>query len=158
MIDGAIVRTHQQAATGKGGSRPGAAAFPGRTGDKHPYTRRCAGSAIAIRITARQAHDITAAPAHPEGQNAAAVLADEAHDSNDLRETIAPMEAPAVIPSRRNRQVFIPHNSEPYKHRNRIERCFGYLKHFRRFATRYGRRTAHFAGFVHLAAAMIWLR
>ncbi|WP_449474675.1 hypothetical protein [Sphingobium chungangianum] len=39
-----------------------------------------------------------------------------------------------------------------------MERCFGRLKHFRRFATRYDRRTAHFADFVHLAAAMIWLR
>jgi hypothetical protein len=45
-----------------------------------------------------------------------------------------------------------------YKHRNQIERCFGRLKHFRHFATRYDRRTFHFNGFVQLAAAMIWLR
>ena len=45
-----------------------------------------------------------------------------------------------------------------YKHRNQIERCFDRMKHFRRFATRYDRRTIHFNGFVHLAAAMIWLR
>jgi putative transposase len=45
-----------------------------------------------------------------------------------------------------------------YKHRNQIERCFGRLKHFRRFATCYDRRTIHFNGFIHLAAAMIWLR
>jgi DNA invertase Pin-like site-specific DNA recombinase len=44
------------------------------------------------------------------------------------------------------------------KYRNRIERCFDRLKPFRRFATRYDRRTGHFVGFVHLAAAMIWLR
>ena len=42
--------------------------------------------------------------------------------------------------------------------RNRIERCFSKLKHFRRFATRYDRRAIHFLGFVHLAATMIWLR
>lgn len=45
-----------------------------------------------------------------------------------------------------------------YKYRNQIERCFGRLKHFRRFATRYDRRTIHSTGFVHLAAAMIWIR
>ena len=45
-----------------------------------------------------------------------------------------------------------------YKHRNRIERCFNKLKHFRRFATRYDRRAVHFLGFIHLAAAMIWMR
>ncbi len=68
------------------------------------------------------------------------------------------MKARAVIPSKRNRKVFIPHDVELYKERNRIERCFGRLKHFRRFATRYDRRTIHFTGFVHLAAAMIWMR
>lgn len=86
------------------------------------------------------------------------MLADKAYDSNDLRNQIAAMKAQAVIPSKRNRKVFIPHDVKIYKHRNRIERCFNRLKHFRRFATRYDRRTIHFTGFVHLAAAMIWLR
>ncbi|BBD97311.1 transposase [Sphingobium amiense] len=116
------------------------------------------GRPLRFRITAGQAHDITAASALLEGQEAGAVLADKAYDSNDLRETIARMEAQAVIPSKRNRKVFIPHDAELYKQRNWIERCFGRLKHFRRFATRYDRRALHFAGFVHLAAAMIWLR
>ncbi len=39
-----------------------------------------------------------------------------------------------------------------------IERCFNKLKHFRRFATRYDRRTVHFLAFIHLAAVMLWLR
>jgi putative transposase len=68
------------------------------------------------------------------------------------------MKAEAVIPSKRNRKKFIPHDTELYKQRNQIERCFARLKHFRRFATRYDRRTIHFTGFIHLAAAMIWLR
>lgn len=116
------------------------------------------GRPLRFHLTAGQTHDITAAPALLEGQQADAVLADKAYDSNDLRETIARMEAQAVIPSKRNRKVFIPHDTELYKQRNRIERCFGRLKNFRRFATRYDRRTIHFTGFVHLAAAMIWLR
>lgn len=71
---------------------------------------------------------------------------------------VAAMKAEAVIPSKRNRKIFIPHDIDVYRHRNRIERCFNCLKHFRRFATRYDRQTVHFEGFVHLAAAMIWLR
>ena len=63
-----------------------------------------------------------------------------------------------MIPSKRSRKLLIPHDIELYKQRHRIERCFNRLKHFRRFATRYDRRTIHFTGFVHLAAAMIWLR
>ncbi len=60
-----------------------------------------------------------------------------------------------MIPSKRNRKLFIPHDTELYKKRNRIERCFNQLKHFRRFAARYDRRTIHFNRFVYLAAAMI---
>lgn len=86
------------------------------------------------------------------------MLADKAYDGNGLRAPIAAMNAEAVIPSRRNGKIFIPHDTAIYNHRNQVERCFGRLKHFRRFATRYDRRTIHFTGFVHLAAAMIWLR
>jgi len=45
-----------------------------------------------------------------------------------------------------------------YRYRNRVERCFNKLKHFRRFATRFDRRAIHFLAFIYLAAAMIWLR
>jgi transposase len=116
------------------------------------------GRPLRFRITPGQASDIVSAPDLLEGQQAEAVLADKAYDGNDFRDRIKAMKAEAVIPSKRNRKVFIPHDVDVYKHRNRIERCFNRLKHFRRFATRYDRRTIHFAGFVHLAAAMIWLR
>jgi putative transposase len=116
------------------------------------------GRPVRFRITPGQASDITVAPDLLQGLQARAVLADKAYDGNDLRARIAMMGAKAVIPSKRNRKVFIPHDTAIYKHRNQIERCFGRLKHFRRFATRYERRVIHFAGFVHLAAAIIWLR
>lgn len=86
------------------------------------------------------------------------MLADKAYYSNALCALITAVDAQAVIPSNRCRKISIPHDAIAYKHRNRNERCFSKLKHFRHFATRYGRRTVHFNGFVHLAAAMIWLR
>jgi transposase len=116
------------------------------------------GRPLRLIVTAGQAGDITQAPALLEGHTAGAVLADKAYDSNAFRATIAAIGATAVIPSNRTRKIIIPHDACAYKHRNRIERCFNRLKHFRRFATRYERRTIHFTGFVHLAAAMIWLR
>lgn len=116
------------------------------------------GRPIRFIVTAGQVGDVTQAAALLEGQSGAAVLADKAYDSNALRETIAAMKAKAVIPSNRTRKVLIPHDPDVYKHRNRIERCFNRFKHFRRFATRYDRRTIHFEGFVYLAAAMIWMR
>jgi transposase len=116
------------------------------------------GRPLRFIITAGQVGDITTAPALLDGLSTEAVLADKAYDSNAFRALIANTGAEAVIPSNRSRKVAIPHDAATYKHRNRIERCFNKLKHFRRFATRYDRRTIHFTGFVHLAAAMIWLR
>jgi len=116
------------------------------------------GRPLRFCITPGQASDIASAPRLLEGERAKAVLADKAYDGNDLRDRIAAMNATAVIPAKRNRKVAIPHDVGVYTHRNQIERCFSRLKHFRRFATRYDRRTVHFTGFVHLAAAMIWLR
>ena len=67
------------------------------------------------------------------------------------------MKAQAVIPSNRTRKITIRHDAVAHKQRNRIERCFNQLKYFRCFATRYERRTIHFAGFTFIAATMIWL-
>ena len=116
------------------------------------------GRPLRLILTPGQRGDVTQAPALLEGLKAKRVLADKAYDSNALRAIIVAMGAIAVIPSNRTRKVIIPHDANAYKQRNRIERCFCRIKHFRRFATRYDRRTSHFAGFVHLAAAMIWLR
>ena len=116
------------------------------------------GRPLRILLTPGQASDITVAAALLEGQQADAVLADKAYDGNVLRALIAAMGAEAVIPSKRNRKLPIAHDVAVYKHRNRIERCFNKLKHFRRFATRYDRRTIHFLGFLQIASTMIWMR
>ena len=116
------------------------------------------GRPLRFIVTAGQVGDITQAPALPEGQSGDAVLADKAYDSNALRQIIASIGAEAVIPSNRSRKIIIPHDEAAYTHRNRIERCFNRMKHFRRFATRYDRRTIHFEGFLYLLAVMLWLR
>ena len=115
------------------------------------------GRPLRFIITAGQVGDVTQAPALLEGHAAKAVLADKAYDSNALREIIAAIGAEAVIPSNRTRKIIIAHDEAAYINRNRIERCFGRMKHFRRFATRYERRTIHFVGFVYLVAAMMWM-
>lgn len=66
------------------------------------------GRPLRFIVTAGQASDITQAPALLEGQAGDAVLADKAYDSNALRSLIADMGAEVVIPSKRNRKVFIP--------------------------------------------------
>jgi transposase len=120
----------------------------------------CDGQGRPLRfiLTEGQRGDILMAPALLDGFEAKAVLADKAYDSNALRQIIADSGAEAVIPSNRSRKVLIPHDQAAYKDRNLIERCFNKLKHCRRFATRYDRRTVHFLAFIHLAAAMLWMR
>jgi transposase len=116
------------------------------------------GRPLRFIVTAGQIGDVTQAPALLGSQTGAAVLADKAYDSNALRALIADMGAKAVIPANRTRKIAIPHDTIAYRQRNRIERCFGKLKHCRRLATRYDRRTLHFISFVQLAAAMIWMQ
>ncbi len=116
------------------------------------------GRPLRFILTAGQRGDILMAPALLDGFEAKAVLADKAYDSNALRQLIADSGAEAVIPSNRSRKLLIPHDQVAYKDRNRIERCFNKLKHFRRFSTRYDRRSVHFLAFIHLAAIMLWLR
>ena len=116
------------------------------------------GRPLRFMLTAGQRHDTLTAKALLAGFEAQAVLADKAYDNNDLRKTIAEMDAQAVIPSTRSRKVPIPHDETIYKERNRIERCFNKLKHCRRFATRYDRRATYYLAFIHLAAIMLWLR
>ena len=116
------------------------------------------GRPLRFILTAGQSGDILAAPALIDGFDTDAVLADKAYDSNALRAIIADAGAQAVIPSNRSRKTLIPHDPAIYRHRNRIERCFNKLKHFRRFATRYDRRAINFLSFIQLAAIMIWMR
>ncbi len=76
------------------------------------------GRPLRFRITPGQASDIASAPRVLEGQCGKAVLADKAYDGDDLRSQIAAMHAEAVIRSKQNRKIAIPHDASIYKHRN----------------------------------------
>jgi transposase len=116
------------------------------------------GRPLRFMLTGGQVHDVVAAPAMIEDIAGEALIADKAYDSNAFRAHIAKAGMQAVIPSNRTRKVIIPHDRDLYKVRNRIERCFNKLKHFRRFSTRFDRLAVCFLAFIHLAAAMIWMR
>lgn len=116
------------------------------------------GRPLRFILTGGEAHDSTTAADLLASHTAPAVIADKAYDNNALRKLIADAGIEAVIPSLSSRKVLIPHDAEAYKLRNRIERFFNKLKHFRRIATRYDRRAIHFLAALYLAAAMIWMR
>ncbi len=116
------------------------------------------GRSVRFLLAAGQSHDILAAPALIEGMTPQTLMADRAYDSSAFRQAIASLGAKAVIPSTRSRKTPIPHDPVLYPLRNRIERCFNKLKHFRRFATRYDRLARHFLAFAQFAVSMIWMR
>lgn len=116
------------------------------------------GRPLRIILTPGQRGDITQAEALLAGMPARHVLADKAYDSNALRKIIDEMQAQAVIPCNPTRKNLIPYDFDIYKARNAIERCFNKMKHFRHIATRYDRRAIYFMSFIHLAAALIWMR
>ncbi len=116
------------------------------------------GRPVRFILTAGQAHDVTTVPDLLGDLDAGAVIADRAYDTNAVRSLIAERGAQAVIPSTRSRTVAIPYDVVAYRLRNRIERFFNKLKHFRRIATRYDRRAIHFLAALYLASAMIWMR
>ncbi len=116
------------------------------------------GRPLRLRLTAGQRNDITMAPAMLEGVQARALIADKGYDSNALRRSLAEKRIEAVIPSNRTRKVLLPYDKAAYKTRNRIERCFNKLKHFRRIATRFDRRDCYFMAFLCLACSLLWMR
>ncbi len=115
------------------------------------------GRPLRFILTPGQAHDLTQAPALLEGQTARRVIADRGYDSNGFRDLVADIGAKAVVPSKSSRLALIRHDARAYRLRNRIERCFNRLKHFRRIATRYDRRDVHFLAALHLVGALQWL-
>ena len=93
-----------------------------------------------------------------DGFAAEYVLADKAYDANRLYDKIINQGGDPVIPPRRNRKRLHAYDTVLYKERNRVERFFSRIKHFRRIATRYDKLASTFMGFVTLAAIMLWLK
>jgi transposase len=86
------------------------------------------------------------------------VLADRAYDADAIRKLVTEQDAFANIPPKRNRKDPICFSPFLYKARNRIERFFNKMKHFRRVATRYDKLAANYLAALKLASVRLWLR
>jgi transposase len=92
------------------------------------------------------------------GKKADAVLADRGYDAGYIVAEIEAMGVEAIIPPKSNRKTLREYDSFLYKERNVIERMFNKMKHFRGIATRYGKTSVAFLGFIQLAAILLWLK
>jgi transposase len=116
------------------------------------------GYPIKFILTGGQEADCTQAIPLLEGFSAEAILADKGYDSNAIVEFVEKIGAKVVIPPKKNRLVQRDYDKILYKERNRVERLFNKLKHFRRVATRYDKLDVTFLAFVYLASTFILLK
>ena len=117
------------------------------------------GRPILLKLTEGQAHDgRSAADMFDSLRAGQTLLADRAYDSDGLRETLAERGAVANIRLMPRRKRFPTFDPFLYRQRNRVERFFNKLKHFRAIATRYDKRDDNFLASVQLASLRIWLR
>lgn len=114
------------------------------------------GQPVRFILTGGQAGDAPQAIPLLTRVQATHVIADKGYDSNRILSFIHSQGAIAVIPPKSNRKTPQEYDRELYKRRNLIERAFNKLKHWRRIATRYDRRSLYFLAALHLAAAVIW--
>ena len=117
------------------------------------------GLPIALKLTPGQAHDGRSAEDMLATLGAGQTLiADAAYDSDRLRNHLQSVGACAVVKPIPRRTAPPPLDRTVYRRRNRIERFFARIKHFRAIATRYEKHDANYLALVKLAATRIWLR
>ena len=93
-----------------------------------------------------------------QGLPAQNLLADKAYDADRLYNLVIDQGGDPVVPPRRHRKRQHAYDMTLYKERNRVERFFSRIKHFRRIATRYDKLANTFRGFVTLVSIMLWLK
>ena len=71
---------------------------------------------------------------------------------------IASKSIKVVIPPKKNRLLQQEYDKDLYKRRNVIERFIGFLKQYRRVATRYDKLAGRYLSFVYFAAIVIQCR
>lgn len=115
------------------------------------------GNPVRFVVTPGQRSEVTQAEALLSGLDAEAVIADKGYDSDWLIEQIVSSGAEAVTPPRRNRTLQRTYDKNLYKDRNKIERLFNRLKHYRRVATRYEKTASRYLAMVEVVEIMTLL-
>ena len=90
----------------------------------------------------------------PSIPKATVLLGDRGYDADWFRNALIEMGISPCTPSRIGRKVSIPHDSDFYRLRHRIENMFSRLKDWRRIATRYDKLARNYLSATHLAASL----
>ena len=114
------------------------------------------GRPVRFTLTGGQRADVSQAIPLLTGIETGAVIADKGYESNRILAIIRDQGAEAVIPPKANRRDPWEYDRELYRQRNLIEWAFNKLKHWRRIATCYDRRSIYFLSALYLVSSVIW--
>ena len=117
------------------------------------------GLPLRLVVSPGQASDKAVVPALIDGLPPARdVVADRGYDARAVLETIEATGARGHIPTQRDRTDQRSVDRRLYRQRNRVERFFNKIKHFRRIATRFDKLARNYLAAVLLASIRIRLR
>jgi transposase len=105
-----------------------------------------------LELTGAEVADSPQLPHLIAGIEAETVIADKGYDSDTNRQAIRAQGANPCIPPRSNRKKPEAYDRHLYQERNMVERFFGWIKRYRRVATRYDKKAKNYLGFVWLAS------
>ena len=89
------------------------------------------------------------------------LIADRGYDSNTARTTLEDRGIEPIIPTRSNNRQATHQDGRKlrrYRRRWTVERTFAWLGFYRRLIVRHDRLTTSYAGFFHMACALLTLR
>jgi transposase len=136
----------------EGGGRP--LVVPATAGQRHEVTQL--GALLDGGTVKRTGPDGRAGRGRPR-RRPAKLAGDKGYSYPSARRLLRRRGISAVIPTRSDQRPQPRFDRAAYRQRNRVERCVGRLKQFRRLATRSDKRAANYLAWVTLAATPTWL-
>ena len=173
-VDGTVVRAHQHAAGAVGGQDAEALGRSrGGFSTKVHLRAEGGGRPLAIVLSGGERHESRfveallagvcvrrAARGRPR-HRPVRLVGDRGYSYPTVRRLLARRHIRAVIPRRRDQHPgdrrHAPFDRVAYRERNRVERLVNRMKQYRRVATRYEKRAAHYLAMVLLSALRLWL-
>lgn len=159
LIDSSIIPARQQAAAKKGGSDHALGRSRGGLSSKINAMVDARGLPAAITLSPGQASDKAALAGllalHPRPGD---VEADRCYGARAVLDLVEAHGGRGHISIQRDRKLHRSVDPALYRQRNRIERFFNKLKHFRKIAARYEKTARNDLAAIFMASSRLWMR
>ena len=155
MVDSTVCKAQRFASGARGGGEEALGRSRGGLTTKIHALADALGRPLGFLLTPGQAADCRQARALLEGVPFERLIGDRGYDTNQIRDWLEEHQAEAVIPSKRNRKVPIPHHPQAYRSRYRIQNLFCRIKDYGRITLRKDKTERSYAAFLSLAFALV---